>query len=175
MIILKCTNTRDFMNQFLMKETFDSFLLMEAVVTVANVYTIDGRLQKSFFTKEDWEDQEICPYEFSQWKDMRQMVFQMIKGKHTPVAMKLVLMLKPEMAEKILKSDENTAGEQMVKGLVCSVKYESGSISITTGVSYEGFSMDKTPENVWDKAMMNFLLKAEIGFEEISLKQKGSG
>ena len=150
------------MQKLLRTEVFDSFLLLEGTVITSCSYTIDGHLQKDFYTTEEWEDKTICPYEYTKWSDMRELVFQMIKGTHTPVYMKFSLMLKPEVAEQ----HGFVGTEGMIKGYVLNVRYESGTISCVTGVSYNGFSMDKEPERIWDKILREFMEKNGIEFEE---------
>ena len=44
MLALKLTEVKDFMNKLLRSETFDHFLLQEAVIASAANYVIDGRL-----------------------------------------------------------------------------------------------------------------------------------
>lgn len=161
MISLKINSTKNFMQKLLRSEIFDVFLLVEGTVITSCSYTIDGRLQKEFYTMEEWEDKSICPYEFAKWADMKELVFQMIKGTHTPVYMKFSLMLRPE----IVKQYELAGEESLIKGYVLNIRYESGVITCVTGVSYNGFSMDKEPEKLWDKRLQEFFEKNEIEFE----------
>ena len=50
-LILKVTRT--FMSNLLIKDTFDRLLLSEAVISTAHTYTINGEINKSFFSEEE--------------------------------------------------------------------------------------------------------------------------
>ena len=43
------------MQKLLRSEIFDVFLLLEGTVITSCSYTIDGRLQKEFYTMEEWK------------------------------------------------------------------------------------------------------------------------
>ena len=162
MISLKIKNTKEFMQKFLMSEAFADFLMMEARVDTFVSFDIDGRIRREFYTKEELELQEI--YEFAAWESVRPQVVQMVKGKRTPLLMKLVLVYMPGKAEALLEKEEQPAGSgSFVKYLLCTVKYENGGIIMTGGISYQGFTMDKGPEKCWDQALCR--LADEIGLE----------
>ena len=46
MTAVQITSMKDFMNKLLLSDTFDCFLLEEAVVGTANTFTIDGHINK---------------------------------------------------------------------------------------------------------------------------------
>lgn len=162
MICLKIKNTKEFMQKFLMTEAFASFLLAEARVDTFVSFNIDGHIRHDFYTKEEQELQEI--YEFAAWESVRPQVVQMVKGKRTPLLMKLVLAYMPKKAKELLEKEEQAAaGVSFIKYLLCTVKYENGGITLTGGVSYQGFTMDKGPEKCWDQALCH--MADEIGLE----------
>ncbi|MDE7200155.1 MAG: hypothetical protein K2O15_14920, partial [Lachnospiraceae bacterium] len=80
MIALKITNIKQFMNKFLTGGDFDSFLLEEASISTYNTFIIDGHQNRAFYSTEEWEDQEIRPYDLSMWKTIRPICFDLIKG-----------------------------------------------------------------------------------------------
>lgn len=165
MIYLKIKKTKEFMNKFLMTEAFADFLLMEAVITTSVNYTIDGRIRKDFYTKK--EQEELAAYEFAPWEELRPQVLQMIKGKHTPLLMKLVLAYRPEKAESLL--DDGQEEERSIKYLLCTIKYENGTITLMGGASYQGFTMDKEPEKRWDAALCRLLDKMGLEYDSAGL------
>lgn len=68
MLALQITNTKNFMAQLLTGDAFDPFLLAEAAVSTAHTYTIDGHVNRDFFTPEEQKDSQICPYDFAPWQ-----------------------------------------------------------------------------------------------------------
>lgn len=156
MVCLKIKNTKEFMQKFLMTNAFEDFLLVEAKVDTFVSYSIDGHVKRDFYTKEERESQES--QEFAAWESLRPQVLQIVKGKRTPLLMKLVLACKTEKARACLEAEDRQAGsENFVKYLLCTLKYEDGVITLTGGISYQGFTMDKNPEKCWDRALCRLM------------------
>ena len=82
----KISDLKNFMNKLLLSEGFDYFLLEEGTIITYNSFQIDGRIQTDFYTKEEQEVSSLCSYDFSLWKEMRPLCFQLIKGKRTPLS-----------------------------------------------------------------------------------------
>lgn len=156
MICLKIKNVKEFMQKFLMSDAFADFLLMEARIDTCVSYSVDGRIRRDFYTAEEYETQKI--QEFADWEFVRPQIVQTVKGKKTPLFMKLVLVYSPGKAEKLIEE-----GKGFVKYLLCTVKYENGELTLTGGISYQGFTMDKSPEKCWDQELCR--LADGIGLE----------
>ena len=56
MLNIEITETKNFVKKLLMEPVFDTFLLVEAYVRTDVSYTIDGRLNPSFFDTEELEE-----------------------------------------------------------------------------------------------------------------------
>ncbi len=165
MTAYKITELKNFMGKLLATDCFDPFLLQEAVITTYNTFTIDGRLEKDFFTREEWEDTSARPYALSRWADIRPVCFSLIRGRKTPAAMKFVLYLKPDIRDKLIARCETNIPDGYVKDFVLTIRYENASMTCITGVSFSGFLPDKTPERLWDDTFQRFLVKKGISFE----------
>lgn len=168
MTAYKITELKNFMNRLLTTDCFDIFLLEQAVIITYNTFTIDGRLEKEFYTTEEWEEPSLRPYPLSCWSDIRPICFSLIRGKKTPVRMKFVLQLKPEMTQKLIADNDIKIPDHFVKAFVLSIRYENGSMSCTTGVSFSSFLPDKTPERLWDDAFRRFLKNKNIDHEPMA-------
>ena len=166
MIALKITNVKQFMAKFLGSEDFDSFLLEEASISTYNTFMIDGHQNRDFYSSEEWEDKELRPYEFSTWKKLRPICFDLIKGKHTPTAFRFVLHLIPDHVASILQGGDTAVTAQQVKAFVLNIKYDGTTLMLVTGTSFHTFLMDKTPDTLWDNAVKQFLVKHEISYED---------
>ena len=141
-----------------MQEAFDLFDLQSAKVTTYNTFTIDGRVHPDFYGEEKEEHPELL----SPWKQMRGVVKDLIRGKRTPLSFLLVLRLKV-----LSLTEEEKERMKTTYGFVLSIKYQDGSITLTTGVEYKVFTMDKEAEGRWDAALPPLLSHAEISFEEM--------
>ena len=165
MLALQISSMKNFMNQLLAADTFDIFLLEEAVISTANTYTIDGRINRDFFSAEELEN-GICPYEFQPWSELKGLCFHLIKGKHTPLFFKFVLHLKPEKISALFQQNTDVDLSQ-VKALVLNIKYDGSKAVLTTGTAYHTFVMSKEADILWDRALTSYLSTKEIPFEEL--------
>lgn len=161
------TELKNFMGKLLGTNCFDSFLLAEAAISASVEYTIDGHINKDFYTKEEQADPQICPYDFAAWSTMRPICFEMIKGKRSPSRFKFVFHLMPDYVPGVLKGADPSLTANQVKALVLTVKYDGASASIVTGTAFHSFVMDKTLDAQWDKTMRQFLTKKGIAYSEV--------
>lgn len=166
MLALQITSLKILMNQLLTGDTFDLFLLEEAVISTANTYTIDGHINVDFFPFQERES-DCLPYEFQSWSELKGLCFHLIKGKHTPLFFKFVFHLKPEKAVALLKQQNSTTDIDALKAMVLNIRYDGSKAILTTGTSYHTFVMNKEADQIWDKAITKYLSGKGIGFEEM--------
>lgn len=165
MLALKLTSMKSFMNHLLVADTFDSFLLVEAVISTANTYQIDGHVNKEFYTTEELSNPTVAPFDFVLWKDMKGLCFNLIKGKRTPLYFKFVLHLKPDAVSKLMTAGGCSLPPEQIKALVLTIKYDGTQAVLTTGSAFHTFVMSKEPDTIWDKALQQFLTRHEIPYE----------
>ncbi|MDE6186474.1 MAG: hypothetical protein K2G39_13760, partial [Lachnospiraceae bacterium] len=103
---------------------------------------------------------------FSEWKNMRSLCFDLIKGKRTPVGFKLVLHLKPEIIQQILTQGNAGVSSSDMKAFVLNIKYDGSMLTCITATAFYTFLPDKTPDKLWDDFVTYFLSEKEISFEE---------
>ena len=87
----------------------------------------------------------------------REIAYQLIKGKNTPVFFQFVLQLKPDQASKLLKKEYPDGDYSAVRALLLTIRYDGQAAHLTTGTSYTSFVLDKTPDQIWDRAVSKFL------------------
>ena len=165
MILYKIKDKKDFMGKLLAGDCFDSFLLKEAVIYGFVPYQIDGLINKAFFHDEAEDSTSFTAYEYAQWKDIRPVCFDLIKGRRTPTKFIFVLYLTPESMSAMFEKAGILVTESLVQNLILNIRFEQGEMSITTGVDYFGFTLDKQAEQLWDTTARKFLDKKEIVYE----------
>ena len=158
MIVLNF-KAKNCMSHLLLKPTFDGFSFIEGEITTFNKFTIDGYIQKDFF-------EEAPEQTHSDWKDIREFCFSLIKGKRTPLGFKFVLSLAPRHFEKFIETSGVEGFEASnVKGLYLNFKYDGTNLQCVTGTSISIFTLDKSLENAWDEYVQKFFSKMEIEWE----------
>lgn len=167
MLAIQIKEIKAFMGKLLNTDTFDSFLLEEAKIQTFVTHTIDGHIQKDFFTKEELAEPDFLPYGLSSWKDLKTICFQLIKGKKTPLYFKLTLIQNPQESYTLLEKAGAAGFSSLLKSFVVNIKFDPNGLLLTTGTSMNTFLMDKTPDLVWDEAFRQFLRSHAIDFEEL--------
>ena len=162
MIALQITELKTFMNTLLRSEAFDDFLLEEATLQMAISYVIDGHIHKAFFADEFSSETDIP--DFVSFGEIRPTLFELIRGKRTPLGLQLVLQLSPKRSA-ILFPDG--LSKYAIKGLLLNIRYDGTKVILTTGINYAAFSLDKAPELIWDEALMAFLNSSNIAYEAL--------
>ena len=162
MLALKIQSTKNFMNQLLTGELFDSFLLEEATISGAIDYSLDGHIHPEFY------GEEPISYDFLPWTEAKSVCYQLIKGKRTPLYFKFVLQLKPEAMNKLLEQNSLLEASENLKAMVLSIRFDERGTILTTGTSYHNFSLDKSPDKLWDQALLRFLNGKEVDYEELT-------
>lgn len=165
MLALQITALKPFMNALLLGDLFDSFLLEKADIDTAVTFSINGRLHKDFFPPEEREDKTLHPYDFAEWKDMKSLCFDFIKGKRTPLYFQFVLHLKPSAAVSILEKGGAASFAGLIQAFVLTVRFDGEKALLLTGTSFSSFVPDKEPERLWDAAFRQYLDKKEIAYE----------
>ena len=167
MIALRLSDKKTFMNQLLCSEIFDRFLLLEASVAKEATFSIDGRLNASFYTKEELDEQNLSDAKILPYAKLRPICYQLIRGSHTPVSFKFILMLSPQNTANTLLHSESGFTESDIKGIFLNLTFQNGQLLLTTGISYASFSMDHTLDQEWDLLVKKFLNKYAVAFEEL--------
>lgn len=166
MLALQITSLKKFMGQLLATDTFDCFLLEEAMVKAANTISIDGRINKEFYTEGIPEsDRPDLPYEFRPWSEIKSLCFDLIKGKRTPLAFRFVLHLKPEQVTSLLARDDCSVASDLVKAFAVTIRFDGTKATVTTGTAFTTFVLSKEPDAIWDRALQKYFLQKGIDYE----------
>lgn len=144
-------NTKNFMAALLGSEAFDDFLLEKAQIKTYNTFDIDGRVIPEFY--DDYE----FGYEFSMWKDMKKICFDLIKGKQLPVSFHFVLQFNPDKIRLLLAEEKCRVEAALVKSLTLNIKYINNEITVITATSFNTFVPDKSVDILWDEYVQEFI------------------
>lgn len=146
---------KNFINDLLVKEKYDSFYLYEIRLKTSLDYYINGKINKEFY--DDDERQEIKE-EYICWGHVKQTVYELIKGKNLPISFKLILMFNRENIERLIEMNNMPVHFEDVGALFYNVYYENGKLAVTTGTSLKVFTMDKTLEQLWDDTVEKYYI-----------------
>jgi len=170
MIQVQLNTIKEFMNQLLILDYFDSFSFVSGEITTFNTFSIDGFIQKDYYyqgetqqNKEQLKD-DNSSLEYSFWGDLKEHCHSIIKGKNPPLSLKFVLKL-PEMAiEPFLEKYNLDYPKEEIQGLYLNIRFESQKLCITTGTTLKTFSLSKDIERAWDKELTAMLDALEMDY-----------
>ena len=162
MIVLQIENVKNFMNKLLRSDLFDHFLLSEATIKGKVSYVIDGHITPDFYTAEELADENLSGLSCIPFGMLRDNCFSLIKGKKTPTYFKFVFQLSPANLAKTLDSSQSALTPLDISGAFINIRFQDGTLSCTSGVSYRTFSLDHTFDHEWDELIQRFFLTHDI-------------
>lgn len=165
MIAVEISNVKDFMNKLLGSESFDSFYLEEATIVTFNTFVIDGHTVSTYYEGTDVNDTEMpTPAPYSTWKQMRPILFSLIKGNRSPISIKMTLHAGDNYLNRLKQKPEVAPHANDIKALAVNIRFENNTLKCITGTSYHTFVMDKTIDNIWDSDFVSSLTAMGISF-----------
>lgn len=165
MIALQILDIKAFMNQLLITDTFDHFRVLEAAVTTYSTFLIDGHFKKEYYSSDELEILEPELETYVAWNQVKSFCFSLIKGKKTPLNLKITFQLSVQNVQKLLLQSGISIQPDQVKGLLLNVRYDGSSLTCITGISLNLFTMDKSLEHAWDDMVQKFLKQKGLTFE----------
>lgn len=156
MIALQLIETNIFMNKLLKEDVFNHFLLKEASISGFASYTINGRINRDFFSSDELEELLAEPIEFLPFSALRQKCFELMKGKRAPLSFRFIFLLYPFQIERIFRTSSSSIDFSNISALFLNISYQEKRLIATTGVSYNTFTVDKSAEQEWDNLVMLF-------------------
>ena len=139
MIALQITELKSFMSKLLASSTFDDFLLQEATLQMGISYVIDGHINESFYQTDSDTDASADKPAFVPYGEVRGTLFELIKGKRTPLGFQVVLQLSSKRCAILFPEGLDA---HLIKGLILNIRFDGSRAMITSGISYYSFSLD---------------------------------
>ena len=151
-----------FTTHLFLQPTFDSFFLREAMFKTAATVTIDGAANADYFDTDEGVPEHVT------WGSVRPLSFQVIKGNRLPVSFQIILYPDETTAATLLGADvaKQTAFQKVTRYYL-NLSYKNRLLTCTTGVSYAEFTVDKSADEAWDRAVSAFLKQMQIPVSEV--------
>ncbi len=162
MISLKILEMNRFMGKLLKGENFDGFLMKEGTLKTNMEYQFRGTLFAEYF---DTQEQEKLEEKYIYWGELRPTIFELIKGKRTPLAFSFTLLLTKNDTKELLARQEIHVGEDS-PSLFLQIRFEHGVGHIVTGTARNTFTLDKSLEEAWDAEVKLRMKAMELAVEE---------
>ena len=162
MISLKILEMNRFMGKLLKGENFDGFLLKEGFLRTNIEYRFQGQLFAEYF---DTSEQEKLEDKYVYWGELRPTLFELIKGKRTPLAFSFTLLLTKNDTTELLARRQVSVGED-TPSLFLQIRFDHGVGHIVTGTARNTFTLDKSLDEAWDAEIKQIIKAMELAVEE---------
>lgn len=167
MLVLQITNVKDFMHKLLCTDTFDRFLLSEAAIKGKGSYVIDGHPVPDFYSREEQEELGIAGLPCLPFGLLRENCFSLIRGTHTPTSFRFVFQLSPDNLARTLAAGASGLTTSDVNAVCLNIRFQDGSLTCTTGISYRSFIPHHILDQEWDALLQRFFNSHEVPFTEL--------
>jgi hypothetical protein len=145
--------------------SFNRFLLNEAVIVTGHTFTLDGHLNKAFFTEDELEQMQVdaadkglvFSEELIRWESVKGFCYECIKGRKTPLSLKVILSLPPEEIKGLLAKTDTTLTFDDILAMNINIKFDGSVLTCTTAVSLKIFTMDRSADRAFDEMFAAFL------------------
>lgn len=141
-----------FMSKLLKHDLFDDFEVREAIIHTSFKSILEGTRNAEFFSDVETPETPLLP-SFLTWAEMRPYVYHLILGNKLPTYFKIVLSTNSQVAASL---------SELASTFFLNITFKDNAMTCSTGIAYKTFSLDKTPEHVWDEKVKQFLF--EHGF-----------
>ena len=137
------------MNQLLKGSAFDNFLVRGVEISVFTRFEISGILDKNYYPE---AERGAINRNYVYWHEVKPFIFSLIKGGRAPGMLKIIF----SAADEDVKNLHNNASAMFLNFL-----YEENKLRFTSAVGLQGFTLDKTPDLIWDAYVQSFISKNE--------------
>ena len=162
MISLKILEMNRFMGKLLKGENFDGFLLKEGFLRTNMEYRFQGQLFAEYF---DTSEQEKLDEKYVYWGELRPTLFELIKGKRTPLAFSFTLLMSKNDTTQLLARRQVNIGDDS-PSLFLQIRFDHGVGRMVTGTARNTFTLDKSLDEAWDTEVKQLLKAMELAVEE---------
>jgi len=162
MLALQVIDVKEFMNLLLTTDTFDGYLLEEALLVREYTFSLDGRLSEGYYSEEEREAQGLTGCRFLPYAKFRPLLLEQIKGKRAPRRMKLVLAVPPHLLPEVSFGNTEAVDEFLLQ-----ILYDENGLFLRSGISYRTFSTDRSAEKQWEEEVLAFFKDHGICTEQL--------
>ena len=158
---IRIENIRDFMNDLLLTEKFDGYLVNELNLTTFCTFIIEGRRQKTFYDSDEPLGSENAP-DTIYWKEIRPVVHSLIRGKKPPLSLTVSLTADIPQTKEFFKDRGISEDQSEGFRLHLNIRYRQGELSLisaSTALNPLDIAADKEIRVLWDELVQNQFLK----------------
>ena len=144
---------REAFRHLFLENSFDAFYISEA------------RLLNEFTAVIDGKKTENAAEGYVRWERLRPLLYPFIKGEKAPERIHLVFLLPEEKTAELLSRASLPYDTESPPQLFMNLRYQPGSLLLTTGVSDRDFRTGSDLYRLWDKSVLQFINRLGLSEE----------
>ena len=153
---------KEFMQLLLQSDTFNSYEFVSGEIRTDMLYTLDGHVNKDFFTEEELAAMALSEHAYLPWDIAKNKIFLLIKGKRIPSTMKVVLRLSEDMILKELSQHSASFRVDDIDGIYINILFQGQKLNVICGISYKIFTLDKHLEEIFSSKLITLFKSKNI-------------
>lgn len=138
---------KNFMQLLFQTDKLDSYEFVSAELNSDISYSLNGLIHKEFFNEEETDFMELADYDYLPWHLAKEKLFTLIKGKKTPLQLKIVLKACKNQTQFILSHTNSSLNPNDIDGIFLNIIFQKNKLNVICGISYKIFTMDKQLES----------------------------
>lgn len=159
---IEILDIKQFMRLLFQTDTLDHYEMVSAEIRTDISYSIDGKLNQSFYNKDELSLLQLEKNFFLPWQYAKEKIFSLIKGKKTPSLLKLILKVNPIQAEDILSLSNSSLNSNDIDGFFLNIIFQENKLNVICGLSYKIFTMDRELENYFSENIITLFKSKDI-------------
>lgn len=156
---------KPFMQLLFQSDHLKSYDFVSADIRTDMVYSLDGHINKSFFSEEESTALSLEHKIYLPWNLAREKIFVLIKGKKTPSLLKIVLKASDRQTDALLSATNSSLNPNDIDGIFLNIIYNENKLNVICGVSYQIFTLDKTLETEFSNDIATLFKSCNITCE----------
>lgn len=159
---IEILDIKQFMRLLFQTDTLDHYEMVSAEIRTDISYSIDGKLNQSFYNKDELSLLQLEKNFFLPWQYAKEKIFSLIKGKKTPSLLKLILKVNSIQAEDILSLSNSSLNSNDIDGFFLNIIFQENKLNVICGLSYKIFTMDRELENYFSENIITLFKSKNI-------------
>jgi len=136
-----------FMQLLFQTDALDSYEFVSSELRTDMSYSLDGHINRDFFTEEEQSTLGIGHAAYLPWHLAKEKIFSLIKGKKTPSQLKIILKVNEDKTAALLSSTASSLNPGDIDGFFLNIIFQENKLNVICGISYKIFTMDKALES----------------------------
>lgn len=156
---------KNFMQLLFQTNILDSYEFVSAELATDISYSLNGHIHKEFFNEKEAESMGLADYDYLPWHLAKEKLFILIKGKKTPLQLKIVLKACKNQTQDFLFQTNSSLNANDIDGIFLNIVYQGNKLNVICGISYKIFTMDKQLESEFSNNIITLLKSNNIASE----------